>query len=52
MGLATLVKTLEERQKAYRKIWVQLKRSDRIMIIALVIVGIINVIVGSAMLWL
>jgi hypothetical protein len=50
MGLAELVKTLEERQEAYRKTWARLSKPSKIIIIGLIVVGLINIMVGSVLL--
>lgn len=51
MDLRKLLEILEERQEAYRKTWRRLKRSDKAIIMALVMIGIVNVIIGSIMVW-
>lgn len=50
MGLAEFVKTLEERHEAYRKTWARLSKSNKIIIIGLIVVGLINIMIGSALL--
>ena len=51
MDLQKLLKTLEERHEAYHKIWARLSRRDKFIIIGLVVVGVINIMVGSIMIW-
>ncbi len=49
MDLRRLLEILEERQEAYRKTWRRLKRSDKVIIIGLIALGLLNVLIGSAM---
>lgn len=49
MDLQKLLEILEERKEAYRKTWRRLKRSDKIIIVGLVALGLLNVLIGSAM---
>ena len=51
VDLRKLLEILEERRDAYRKTWRRLSRSDKIFVIALIGVGIVNVAIGSIMLW-
>lgn len=50
MDLHKILETLEERRDAYRKTWRQLSKSDKIFVVGLIGVGIVNVIIGSIML--
>jgi len=49
VDLRKLLETLEERQEAYGKTWRRLKRSDKVIIVALMMIGIANIIIGSIM---
>lgn len=46
-----LLEILEERRDAYRKTWRRLSKSDKIFVVVLIGVGIVNVAIGSIMLW-
>jgi hypothetical protein len=52
VDLRKLLATLEERQEGYRMTWARMKRSDKVFVVALVAVGLLNIAVGSIMIWL
>lgn len=51
MDLQRLLETLEQRREAYRRTWRRLKRSDKAIIVALVVIGVANMIIGGIMVW-
>jgi len=44
-----ILETLEKRREAYRKTWGAMKKSEKLLCVSLVIVGILNLILGIYM---
>jgi type II secretory pathway component PulF len=49
MDLQKLLEMLESRQEAYRKTWVRLSKPSKIIIVGLIVIGLINIMIGSVL---
>jgi hypothetical protein len=51
MDPSDLLERLERAREAHRWTWRRMTRSDKTIVLALVLVGLANIVVGSLMIW-